>query len=882
MRTGVTGIVDSELLKRTDEILGRALRLPAEAREEFVRVEAADHPIVCKAVLDRLTKAETIHFSATAVFGEPGKRAETKTSDLDATHASGERSEAGDAGAGKGGGPQIPNLIIETMLAQGGMGAVYAAVQVEEGFHRKVAVKVVKPELASRGVMKRFLQERQVLAGLDHPNIARLLEAGTTQEGVPFLVMEYVEGERINEYCESHQLDCEGRLRLFMTVCDAVQYAHQRLVVHRDIKPGNIMVTSEGAPKLLDFGIAKLVTPAEDETVVQAGLTVAGETPMTPMYASPEQVRNEHVTTSTDIYSLAILLYELLTGSLPYEFTQQSAAGIERTICETEPLPLSKARITRPLAGGETEQKLRKRFSGELDVILLTALRKEPARRYASVYQFADDVRRHLNGEPVLAHKDSFSYRAGKFVRRHRVGVIAASLTAVSLAGSSVVSTYFARVASQEKRVAERRFKETRELATYFLTDLDDTIRLGETKARGELVEKGLGYLKRLSDEAEGDVSLQKEVLRGYVKMGDILGNPLGPNLGDAARARATYEEALRVGRRFAAAAAAGGLATEIAIVRKKIADMDSVSGKRETALRVYREVEPALSGLDLADLQYQIGYSLYQTGRMPESLEAFRKSMQTGAALLEQDPASFKARDAIARAAERLGLVLSGMGDHAGAIENVNAALKMHERNLAAAPESGSARRRVWSASILQGQIYRKAGRLAPAEESLRRATAIAELQRRADPANNQYRVDYFMTRGRLCSLLEEQPAKRGLAHDYTAGLLRDLKTIVDSGAATQIETDQYVWNLLTTPFEDLRDFNAAMPLVVKAAQGQPNDPRVLDMLARAHFGLGRAADAAQVERRALSYVGAGPSALRTELEENLRRFEQAAGSKP
>ncbi|NWF84469.1 MAG: protein kinase [Bryobacteraceae bacterium] len=872
--------MDSELLKRTDELFGRALRLPAEEREEFVRVEAQDQPVICKAVLDRLGSAETMFHSATAVFGEPIKPPEPSGWDSNATRPSGDPEAPPKGAAPALAGPQIPNLIIESLIAQGGMGAVYAGVQVEEGFHRKVAVKVVKPELASRGVMKRFLQERQVLASLDHPNIARLLEAGTTKEGTPFLVMEFVEGERIMEYCDSHKLDCERRLRLFMTVCEAVQYAHQRLVVHRDIKPGNIMVTAEGVPKLLDFGIAKLVTPADDETVA-AALTAGGETPMTPMYASPEQVRNEHVTTSTDIYSLAILLYELLTGNLPYEFKQMTPAGIERTICETEPIPPSRAQFRRPMFGGETEQKLRKRLAGELDVILLTALRKEPARRYASVYQFADDIRRHLTGEPVLAHKDSLGYRAGKFVRRHKGGVLAATLAAVSLAASSVVSTYFAGVARQEKSVAERRFKETRELATYFLTDLDDTIRLGETKARSELVEKGLGYLKRLSDEAAGDVSLQKDVLHGYVKMGDILGNPLSANLGDPERARATYEEALSIGRRFAASAPPGALAVELALIRRKLADMDSFGGKRETALRAYREVETLLTGLDRAEVQHQIGWTLSQTGQTEQALEFYRKAMRTGAEALEKDPASARARDIVAKAAERVGLALSGMGDHAGAIENVTAALKSHEQSLAEAPASLSARRNVWSASILLGQIYRRAGRFGPAEESLRRAITISELLRKSDPANNQFRVNYFQTRGRLCSLLEEQPSKRAQAHAYTAALLRDLKAIVDSGTATQIETDQYVWNLLTTPFTDLRDFNAALPLAVKAAQTQPNDPRVLDMLALAHFGLGRAADAVAIERRALSFVGPGPSALRSELEENLRRFERAGAQR-
>lgn len=862
--------MDSELLRKTDELLARALRLPESEREQFVISETAASPSVRLATITRLNE---ISVNGSHV---PDPEA-TRLFDPDATVATGDPPVAANTSPPPGA-PQIPNLVIESLLAQGGMGAVYAGVQIEEGFHRKVAVKVVKPELASRGVMQRFFQERQVLASLDHPNVARLLEAGTTREGSPYLVMEFVEGERINDYCESRQLDYIQRLRLFITVCDAVQYAHQRLVVHRDIKPGNIMVSADGTPKLLDFGIAKLMTPAEDETVLAPGLTAGGDAPMTPMYASPEQVRNEPVTTSTDIYSLAILLYELLTGSLPYEFKQMTAAGFERTITETEPTPLSQAAFKRPLAPTESEAKLRKRFSGELDVILMTALRKEPARRYASVYQFADDIRRHLNGEPVLAHKDSVGYRVGKFVRRHKGGVAAAALAVLSLAAAAVVSTYFAGVAREEKAIAERRFKETRELATYFLTDLDDAIRRGETKARSELVEKGVGYLRRLSEEAAGDVSLQQDVLRGYVKMGDILGNPFGPNLGDKDRARATYEQALAIGLRYARGGPPAALKDELALIRKKIADLDSVSGKRDAALQAYLDAEKVFTGLELADVRYQIGWLLSQTGKAKEALEAFRGAMSVAASVIEKDPASAKARDVLARSAERVGQTLTGMGDLPGAIENLQAALRSHERSLAAEPQSSAARRRVWSASILLGDAYRRSGQYPAAEAALLRAISISEQQRLADPTNNQHRIDYFMARGRLCSLLEEQPSRRNVAHTATAALFRDLKSIVDSGKATQFEIDQYTWNLLTTPFADLRDFQAALPLVERALQQQPNDPRVLDMLARAQFGLGRRADAVATEKRALTFVGEGPSALRSELESNLRLFARGA----
>jgi len=311
-------------------------------------------------------------------------------------------------------------------------------------------------------------------------------------------------------------------------------------------------------------------------------------------------------------------------------------------------------------------------------------------------------------------------------------------------------------------------------------------------------------------------------------------------------------------------------------MVSKKIADMDSVSGKRDEALKAYRDAEKILDGVDLAEVRYQIGWLLSQTGKTEEALEAFRGAMQVGAAVMEKDPGSKKARDIVARAAERVGQTLSGMGDNAGAIENLQAALKSHEQSLAEEPQSSSARRRVWSAHILLGEAYRKARQYGAAEDSMRRAIAISEQQRLADPTNNQHRVDFFMTRGRLASILEEQPRRRALAREFTANLFRDMKAIVDSGAATQFEIDQYTWNLLTTNFTDLRDYKAALPLVEKAVQKTPNDPRVLDMLAMAQFGLGRVGEAVQTERRALSFVGEGRSVLRAELEANLKKFER------
>lgn len=874
---GAIGTVDSEILRRTDELVEVALRLPQTEREKFLRAKTEDSPSVYEAAKEKLDRIQgSDHGTATGVV-PPEASLEETTPSGDPPAYSPPKPHLG-MPESISAGLHIGHLVVEKLLAQGGMGAVYLASQTEEGFHRRVAVKVVKPELATHGVMQRFFQERQVLASLDHPNVARLLDAGTTREGTPYLVMEYVEGTRIDEYCNAKQLDTAGRIRLFLTVCDAVQYAHQRLVVHRDIKPSNILVSEDGTAKLLDFGISKMMLPVEGETLPVRGLTTGGEAPMTPMYASPEQVRAEAVTTSTDIYSLAILLYELLTGTLPYEFKLMTAAGVERTICESEPAPPSKAVFRRPFFGSETEAKVRRQVEGELDMILLMALRKEPERRYASVFQFAEDLRRFLDGEPVTAHKDTVGYRVGKFVRRHKGGVIAATLAFLSLAGSTVVSAYFAKVARQEKAVAERRFNETRELASYVITDLDDAIRRGETAARGELVEKGLVYLRRLAGEAAGDVSLQKEVIRGYVKMGDILGNPFTPNLGDTPRARASYQAALAAAERFGVTNPASPLSREVAMARRKLADLDAVSGKSKEAWEGYIASVDQFQGFDLADVKYQMGWVRFQQGRYDEALELYRDSMQIAGELMAKEPNPQRAQDVLAKAAERVGETLWYKGDITAAEASLRSALRIHEARAQEEPDNTIIGRRIWSASIFLGGVLTDAGKTLEAEEFYRNAVANANQRIQRDPTNRQFRTDRFMAMGRLTNLLEKQPVRRKEAHELTASMLQELRPLVESGQAAKMDVDQYLWLVLTTPFSDLQNPAAALPILerdVERSGGQ--DARVLDMLARAQFGMGQIDKAIATEKRALSLLGDTKSPIRTELEENLERFVKA-----
>jgi eukaryotic-like serine/threonine-protein kinase len=417
--------MEPERWQKIKELFGAALeRKPAE-RSSFVAQSCASDP----ALLAELQSLLAAHEETSATVSQ----------------AAAERLGAPE---GSSLGRRIGPYQVLHRIALGGMAAVYLATRADDQYRKRVAIKLIPPGLDTEELLRRFRNERQTLAALDHPNIVKLLDGGSTDDGLPYLVMDYVEGTPINQYCDAHRLSITERLELFCKVCSAVGYAHERLVIHRDLKPGNILVTSDGTPKLLDFGIAKLLDPASSATLV---ITRTGQRLMTPEYASPEQVRGEPLTNATDVYSLGVVLYELLTGHRPYRLKSYTPLEIERAICETEPLKPStmvtqveqewdedgtKTTITPEAVSLTREgdaQKLRSRLHGDLDAIVLTALRKEPRRRYSSVYELSEDVRRHLKDLPITARPSTLSYRVGKFLRRHQELTVATLIFALVL-----------------------------------------------------------------------------------------------------------------------------------------------------------------------------------------------------------------------------------------------------------------------------------------------------------------------------------------------------------------------------------------------------------------------------------------------------------------
>jgi tetratricopeptide (TPR) repeat protein len=422
------------------------------------------------------------------------------------------------------------------LLGRGGMGAVYLARRADGQFEQQVAVKVIDLPLAGSLFRERFRQERQILAGLAHPFIARLLDGGVSEDGELYLAMEYADGLPIQKYCAALALDLRARIELFRKVSTAVRFAHQNLVVHRDLKPDNILVLEDGTPKLLDFGTAKLVTP--EEGAAEGEFTRQGFHSFTPQYASPEQVLGQPISTASDTYSLGVLLFLLVTGEMPYELKEFSTAEMVRVICERQPPKPS-------------EKAARGMVDSDIDAIVLKALRKEPEARYSSADQLIADLDAYLAGRAVAAHQGSLRYRAGKFARRNKLALAAAGLLAATLAAGLAGVLWQARIANVERRKAEARVEDLRKLSNSLLTEIDGAIQKipGSTEAQKLLVSVVLEHLDRAAKDAAGDPQLELDLANAYTRLGNVQGNASWQNIGDVQGALASMDKAISIAR---------------------------------------------------------------------------------------------------------------------------------------------------------------------------------------------------------------------------------------------------------------------------------------------------------------------------------------------
>jgi len=428
----------------------------------------------------------------------------------------GEAASVLEARAGSAEGMRCGPYRLTRLVGRGGSGEVFLADRVDGQIEQRVAIKLIQQAVPRRSFRRRFLQERQILASLQHPRIAGLLDAGETADGRPYLVLEYIDGVPIDAYARG--LELRDKLRLFLKVCEGVAYAHRNLIVHRDLKPSNILVNAEGEPKLLDFGIAKILVPEGNQTRTQ-------ERVLTPDYASPEQVRGAMQTTATDVYSLGAVLYDLLTGQSPHSFPDRAPEAIDSAICSVEPAPVTRLNPALP---------------ADLDFIVLKALRKEPEMRYISVEALADDVRAFLEWRPIRARSGNAWYRARKFVRRYRLLVAAAVLTIAALATGLYI-------ANRQRLIAQERFRQLHLLANKVF-DLDTQLRFlsGATEARHQLVSMSLDYLERLGASAHGDPELAQELGAAYMRVAEIQGVPAGLNLGELEQAEQSLAKADR------------------------------------------------------------------------------------------------------------------------------------------------------------------------------------------------------------------------------------------------------------------------------------------------------------------------------------------------
>jgi serine/threonine protein kinase len=664
-------------------------------------------------------------------------------------------------------GRRLGHYQILEKIGSGGMGEVYRAVRADDEYQQQVAIKLVHSGFASSFVLNRLRQERQILASLDHPNITRLLDGGTTPEGVPYLVMELIEGEAIHRFCERHNFDTDQKLRLFVQVCLAVHYAHQRLIIHRDIKPGNILVTPGGVPKLLDFGIAKILdqgAPGSRKESISATASVIRL--FTPAYASPEQLKGETITTSSDVYSLGVVLHELLTGLMPGEATRRTTLGVN------------------------------------LDNIIRMAMRPEPDRRYSSAEGLATDLKHHLEHLPVIARRNTLKYRLSTFLARHTSAVAASALLMIALIAATFVSFHEAQVARTERARAERRFNDARRLANSLMREIYSSIKdlPGATPARELLVNKALEYLDGLAGDALSDPALEHELAIAYSLVGDVQGNPYYANLGNPSGALQSYRKALDIRLRLSSAAPADAAAvrevagsynqigSELGVMR----DFPGAVTHFETAARLLEPVdrdnsdpkvldqlagtyyyltEAAVRVGDLARAASRIGRAsairdsivtadstlqrlirthsaadhaaasrvLLAQGKFQEALVEQRKAVGIVSVLAEENPGDATIKSYVGQGLNYLGQIQEDDGDASGAMSSYRRANQVLEPILAVDPQNTFALTLIAHDDERIGVLEQRAGLWAVGSRDIARAIALITPLSARDPDNSE-----------------------------------------------------------------------------------------------------------------------------------------------
>jgi eukaryotic-like serine/threonine-protein kinase len=748
-------------------------------------------------------------------------------------------------------------------IGRGGMGTVFRAVRSDPAFDREVALKLVDPGIASEEALRRFRSERQILARLEHPHIAALFDGGTTDDGRPYLVMELVNGRPLDAYCDERSTSIRERLALFRSVCEAVHYLHQNLVVHRDLKPANILVTAEGVPKILDFGIAKLMADTPDAAPAPATLLVA----MTPEYASPEQVTGRPITTASDVYSLGVVLYELLAGQKPYEMAARSPEEILRAVCQTTPRRPSAVRNRREL-------------QGDLDTIVLKALHKEPERRYGSAHELAEDVRRHLEGKRVLARGDALGYRLSRFVRSHRAIALGGPLILLILGLGFAAAAREARLAEASRVRAEKRFEDARRLANSLVFEVHDAIESlpGATAARALLLKRASEHLDALAVDAPGNPELAEELASAFQKLADVQGHPGAANLGHTDESLVNQHKALAL-RRGLAAERPGDLDRQdrlaATLINQSYSEPDAA-----TALRLTHEARAIAERLAqqmpdqtkarrrLATAHYAVAARLADDGDLSGSAASY----EAAAALFEEihrtDPTSATASRDLALSEKRLAGILSVQGDAKGALVRSRRAVVLDEAVLAARPGSAAAERDLSVSLVDLAEGLVTTGDPGGAVPVFKRALEIRNRLMVADAKNDLARRDVVSVLTRLGGAQTEARDLAGArqALEAARGLLpKDAAR--DGSAATLAEAAARLHEAEGQPAQALASWRESLALRLVRIKDTVGP---YAWLARADFvetsvGLGRALEArargeGSASARAQAWREAGP----------------------
>ena len=781
-----------------------------------------------------------------------------------------------------------PYQLVEEIGA-GGMGEVYRAFRADDQYKKEVAIKLVRAGQDSEFVVARFRNERQVLASLEHPNIARLLDGGTTDDGIPYFVMELIQGKPFIQYCDEHRLSITERLKLFLQVCSAVQYAHQQLIIHRDLKPGNVLVTADGIPKLLDFGIAKILGPAASSGSFDATMSMFRV--LTPAYASPEQVKGEPISTASDTYSLGVILYECLTGRSPYGVTANTPHTIAQAVCEVEPgkpstviragdrAVLENASVEMLAAISAmregTAEKLARRLRGDLDNIVLMALRKEPQRRYVSVEQFADDIRRHLNHLPVIARQDTIRYRAGKFVARHKAGVAGVATVVMVLILGIIVTV-------REERIAQRRFNDVRATANSLIFDVDDSIKdlPGSTPARKMIVERALQYLNALAADARGDIELQRELATAYERVGLVQGHYLQDNLGDTASSLASYQQALELRRQIEKKSRGSNDQLALARAYRLVAHLQWTMGNTFVARHNLDQALTISDALNRADpndpkILYELGFDYAESWRVgypdspdsgPRSLADLRKALAIDEATLQITPDDIVQLHSYA-------IDLSNFG---GALEETNpqGALTYYERvrdieEKLTLRSNASKYARELAISYLQiASVYEDLGDYPRAVENDQRYLAMYLRLNAADPKNSTLRQGLAIAYANTADALSRIGRISIAIEDWGRGaaIMRELVSL-DPGNARQrhklaeiIGAGGSIFMRARQPQTALRYFREARDIYRSLAH-EPTDDR--EVIANSSEKMGAAATLAGDVKSAQAYFEEALSAI-------------------